>query len=315
MALATHGWCLAFDRQWRRPKRHRHRDFQRVLVAGVVVLGLAACSSPNRSSSDRTAATVGDRRSPATKRDALDLLAPDAPTRRAMGHLMSAEQDRIAQCMGHAAFTYYPVSNTSQFISLATPDGSPEIRDQYGYGTRVEPEVEKNDSYAQSLTTAENRQYSEALYGNQSSEGETGRFGMKIGYPTAGCIAEARAATYGSLSNYAKSVLLPQAYRAQAAAHTESLADYKSALGRWPRCMFDRFGVEFDTPSAYAQSAATLPLSAEIDASQNDLTCARETGLLRAVYGSYKSYVDSLKPNDLKALLVAAEAFRTASHS
>jgi hypothetical protein len=275
-----------------------------VVAAAAAILAAAGCTSDAPSPADP--APVADTAEP---RELVDLLAPPAEVRAASIRLMEREQVETAACMEHQGYPYEPVPVRSWVAALPSPDGAPEIRAAVGYGLRPSEAAVRNDEYARSLTAEENQAYSDALYGAETEAGEVERFGMTVTYPVDGCIAEARAAVYGSLDDYGMVALLPQIYRSRASARVAASEAYRRAMAAWPGCMSSRFGLDFDTPQALADHAQAESLETEVELATHDAECAEDVGILSAVVDVYEAYVDGLDRADAVALAEAAATF------
>jgi hypothetical protein len=280
---------------------------------GLVVLVCGACT-PHTSTTPA--------RGPHLTGAAVDLLtgSGDYPARKHV--LDTAEEQLNKRCMTARGQAYQPfvpplVAGSDEERALDLPRRRVE-----GYG--LAPGASPPPSAA---PNADRPQYQQALFGDdRHQQGLQLPSGAVLSYPTAGCLAESRAALYGDVVRWARTVSIPQIFDNDLRSQVKNAPELAEANSRWASCIATA-GHPYptseaavnDISTAYQQHGPTAELrNREIAIATIDGECAlrahkprTELELRRAKAASLP--VDQRRElNELAALHCAA--YRNALH-
>jgi hypothetical protein len=205
------------------------------VAIGLVVLACSGCTQ---------ASTIPDQ-APHLTSAAVDLLTTsgDYPARKHV--LDAAEEQLVERCMNQRGHAYQPFvpplvagSDEKRMVDL------PRRRAE-GYG------LASGESPPPSTAPdADQPRYQQALFGDdQHYQGLRLPNGSVHYYPTTGCVAESRAALYGDVLDWARTVSIPQTYDNDLRSQVKNSPELAEANSRWVSCMAAS-GYHYSSPNA-----------------------------------------------------------------
>jgi hypothetical protein len=294
--------------------------YTRPLVTFVVMLALSSCVSESATSP------------PDPVPIAFELMTQTGSFHAGQHALDAAEQRLTGECMTKKGFFYtietHPVDTRTDEERAIDLDS----RRLSGYGL--------HDSWASSQSTKgtdrgadfpsqtdrhvaqlpENKRavYMRALFGEED-EYSAIRLpdGSTTSFPTRGCAAEARVASFGDVALWARVAYVPQTFNNILTKRVFDDRDYAATMTEWRACMAAK-GYQFASPADaaekvdadYRQAGYTPAGRAyEIAVAVADGECARDVRVPSRVLDLKRKYLLALPDNDRQALGTVAEAW------
>ncbi|MEJ2854197.1 MULTISPECIES: hypothetical protein [unclassified Saccharothrix] len=274
------------------------------LLAAVVVLAGCASARP----AGGAAAVVLDRA-------ALDLVAGTGTVAADDRLLRSAEDELIRRCMTAAGWPEQPEPPAGPSVDSHDDERHPdrEKRSVIGYGF--------HDAYrgASPVPEPEPPAKQLALLGTHAARSHIDLpSGRRFDFSTDGCLAEARAALYGTPERAARSFYTVQDAALALAPRIPADPDYRRGLDAWSTCMAER-GHHHPTPTAArtamsdryrAEGVSPALREQEVALAVADADCALTAGLPQLGETVVERLVAGLPEAD-RAVLAEASRIRT----
>jgi hypothetical protein len=260
------------------------------VVAGLILLAVIAY-----------AVAAGTRAGAGTRLNtiALDLVTASGAYQERAYLITLAEQQLVQRCMAGQNYTYWPATPEP----IADPIDLPRRR-AHGYGLN-DPGIRPPAAGPEQDKPA----FQHALSGSPEHYRQiTLPDGEVLGFPTTGCLAQARATLYGDDTTWARTDSVPQILGSILRMQTRQDPALVRANQQWAECM-KQAGFAFDSPAAAVASLATNhPREREIAVATADGQCQLQVGLPATDLAARRAAAASLPATQRQQLLDLGQA-------
>lgn len=192
--------------------------------------------------------------------------------------LSAAEDEHISVCMARQGFEFVPVRAESRLAAgmVVEPTLTVEQASEVGYRQAEHQLDDPVGEYLQGLSQAAREEFAQALHGTGSNTVEIDAGFGRLSVSTDGCLAEAREATAGSVTQSAQWVVAlnhVELLLHDAQARRDADSEVSDAYARWSDCM-GRAGFDVDSFDEAIQLAWSTDYSPSDPASDWELTVA-----------------------------------------